>query len=64
MTEEQRKKYLDGGGIRCLYCGEYDIEQVCCEGYDDFMSNIIQCLVCNKQWRDILDLVDVIPEEA
>ncbi len=61
MTEEQKKKYLATGGVRCLYCEASDIQQFSSEGEGYY---IIECLVCEKQWQEIHRLVDVLPEEA
>ena len=64
MTNEQRTKYLANGGVTCLYCGDYDINQVRSEGSDcDATFNTIRCNTCDKQWRDVLDLCDVLPDE-
>ncbi len=64
MTEAQKKSYLASGGVVCLYCTDYDIEQVRSEGSDCGATfNTIQCHVCGKRWRDVLDLCDVLPDE-
>ncbi len=61
MTKEQKEKYLSRGGVRCLYCESYDIQEFSSEGDDYYM---IECLACEKQWQEVHKLIDVLPEEA
>ena len=64
MTEEQKENYLAVGGVVCIYCEEYDIELVHCESSDCGATfNTIKCNGCGKQWRNVLDLCDVLPNE-
>lgn len=64
MTNEQKKKYLASGGVTCLYCGDYDVYEVRSESsYCRATLNTIRCGVCGKQWKDVLDLCDVLPDE-
>ena len=64
MTEEQKNRYLNTGGVSCLYCEDYDIEQVRSESSDCGATFItVRCNKCDKQWRDVLDLCDVLPDE-
>lgn len=51
LTEEQRKKYLDEGGVNCPYCGSDEIDNWApdCDGHI-FVRCL--CLDCGKAWVD------------
>jgi hypothetical protein len=60
MTKEQKKEYMDGGGNACPFCKSLNIEgSTDREFYGETQDHMIECLDCEKQWRDIYKLVDV-----
>jgi transposase-like protein len=60
LTDEQKKAYMDSGGLSCPYCGS---EKIWAAG-DPSMDGpegvqLIKCPACGNCWMDLLGLVGV-----
>ena len=61
MTAEQKKFYLQHRCNKCPYC-ESDNIQGTADGWesdDDWASNGVECLDCERTWTDIYIFQDV-----
>jgi len=61
MTEEQKAKYLEGGGVHCPYCGSDNIVPGKMQDEEDRVEARTSCVDCGKEWLDIFRLTDVEP---
>lgn len=59
LTKAAIKKYVDGGGLLCPYCGSNDISADGLEGDGPRAWSNTQCGKCHNEWVDLLELVDV-----
>ena len=59
ITPEQKEKYLKYRGVRCLHCGDKDIESGNYDAEADFIRVSVYCNNCNQRWVDIYTLTDV-----
>lgn len=59
ITEEQKKKYLDGHSHKCPFCGSPDIEGRLVEVDSGSCWQPVSCVHCGRRWEDIYKLVDV-----
>lgn len=58
-TEEQKKRYLEIGGVRCLFCNSRDIEAQPFQAEAGDVWTKVTCNACGKKWTDVYRLVDV-----
>ena len=63
IDEEIKKKYLDAGGVLCPYCGSEDITAEPMESDGNEAWCDVSCKNCEKTWKDIYHLVDIIESE-
>lgn len=50
------KKYLNGGGGACLFCGSWDVEGSSWDMNGEQVSQDVTCLKCDKSWTDFYTL--------
>ena len=66
LTPAMVKKYVEGGGAECPFCGSAEIEagHVVVDG--DSVTAPVECLTCGAEWRDVffLSAVDVLDENG
>jgi DNA-directed RNA polymerase subunit RPC12/RpoP len=56
----RREEYIAMGGVICLYCGSYNIENVDSADSDqDGMWQKVQCHDCKNMWIDEFKLIKV-----
>lgn len=61
MNQKQKDFYLQNRASKCPYCHSENIQGTGQRDFDDdWASNEIECLDCNKQWKDIYILQDVV----
>ena len=61
MNAEQRKFYLQHHGSKCPFCESDNIEGTGQRDFDsDWATSEVQCLDCEKRWKDVYILQDVI----
>jgi hypothetical protein len=58
-TREARRKYIQMGGVRCLFCGSEQIEGGPFDCDAGVVWQEIRCLDCGEEWQDIHHLADV-----
>ncbi len=64
LSEETKKKYVDGKGGHCPYCNSKDIEAYGSVDLDgNGCTQRVICLTCDKEWLDLYRLVDIIEDE-
>jgi len=64
LTAEQISAYLATGGNACPFCQSESIEGTTDREYNgETQDHLIECLTCERQWRDVYTLTDVIPAE-
>ena len=63
FTEEQVKKYLDGGAVTCPVCDSHDIEAERMDADGDEACQRVVCSRCGQAWFDMYKLVSVEPDE-
>ena len=64
LTKKQISAYLKSGGNSCPFCLSGDIEGTTDrEYYGETQDHLIECLMCERQWRDVYKLTDVLPAE-
>jgi len=63
LTKEQKKEYVDRGGIKCPYCGDDDISGGHITIDVGYASQRISCVACEKKWIDLYRLVDVVEDQ-
>lgn len=58
LTEEQVKKYVEGGGAVCPYCGSHDVSggSINIEGAGAYQE--ITCQACDEEWVDCYTLTN------
>lgn len=58
LTREQKRKYLQGGGTHCPYCGS---DQLDADGITDMdeATERVRCLTCKKEWHDDYKIVAI-----
>jgi len=62
LTDEQQKKYLEQGGIRCPYCNSVDITTTQPVQTDIGIAwQNICCNDCTEEWTDENTLTNVKP---
>lgn len=61
ITEKIKAYYLKKRGLRCPYCKSNNISagDLAMDEYDGLARQPVACLDCDKQWEDILKLVDL-----
>ncbi len=59
LTEDQQKKYVSSGGVRCPYCGSDDIEGGFVEINAGGAEQELVCNACQKKWRNVYQLVHI-----
>jgi len=59
LTDEQKRKYLNGGYGKCPFCGSDAIEGGFIEVDGDSCWQPVTCTDCGKRWNDIYRLADV-----
>ena len=59
LTEEQIKKYIEGGGVSCPHCGSQDIEGGFVEIVSGEAWQDVTCNHCGKKWTDIYKLKSI-----
>jgi len=57
LTEQQKAYYMRKGS--CPYCLGAQVEAGDIDGNDNFLSQKMLCLECNKNWNDIFQLIDI-----
>jgi transcription elongation factor Elf1 len=57
LTKEQKNNYLKTGGVHCPYCGSERLDVDPFDGEGSYQP--VTCGVCDKEWRDIYQLVDI-----
>jgi len=60
--EYQKEQYIARQGVRCLYCGSYEIESGDIN-WDTPLTLQVSCLYCGRVWRDVLKVVGVVTDE-
>ena len=63
LTELQKGTYLKHEGSKCPYCESHELEGY--DGYDadgDYITAKIQCNTCEKTWRDLYRLSEIIED--
>ena len=63
LTDEQRKAYIDAGGVHCPFCGSSDIEGGFVETDAGRATQPISCLTCDQHWTDEYVLAAITPDE-
>jgi len=63
LSDEQKKAYIDAGGVCCPECDSSDVEGRCVEVDAGRATQQMSCLSCAGQWTDVYALVDLIPTE-
>ena len=59
LSEEQQKKYIEAGGVRCPFCASAEIEGQSVEIDAGHATQAMGCQVCDREWVDRYVLVDV-----
>lgn len=60
MTDEQKKKYVEQGGVNCPCCGSKDIgTETALRSDAGTVWQDVKCNSCGELWIDKYDLVDV-----
>ena len=62
LTEEQKAKYVKGGGYSCPYCGSDDITAGAYDWDGSGVCQVVTCGKCDKEWTDVYTLTAI--EEA
>lgn len=61
LTREQKRAYIEAGGVRCPYCESQELDA----GKGEFDAGvawvIVTCTVCGKEWHDVFHLVTINP---
>jgi len=62
MDEEKRKKYLEKKGVICPYC---ESDHISANRYEIGIDNenvfvVCSCESCDKKWKDVYEMVDVV----
>lgn len=66
LTSEDIKNYIDEGGVRCPYCGSYNISTYTPHIVDEDRGGLVQkvcCGNCRKTWADFYKIVEVMEKE-
>lgn len=64
LTAEQRKNYIEIGGVRCPFCNSEEIESTdSFDGDADSCWQEMQCLNCEEEWTDYYKLIYVETED-
>jgi len=59
LTEEQKKKYVDDGGVACPYCsGEELLHEPSDEDVPTYQR--VECLGCGKVWSNEYSLTGIV----
>ncbi|MHC4093936.1 MAG: hypothetical protein ACYSVY_27300 [Planctomycetota bacterium] len=59
LSDQAKRRYLDGGGVHCPFCESDDIEGGFVEIDAGYTHQSIHCLKCGKEWNDVYKLHDV-----
>jgi transposase-like protein len=63
MNQKQKALYLQNRGSKCPYCQSENVENSGNREFDeDWATNEIACLDCQKTWKDFYLLSDVIED--
>jgi len=59
MTEEQKKKYLESGGVRCPYCNSEYLTTYKMQTDISIAWQGVSCESCGEEWTDQYTLTGV-----
>jgi transposase-like protein len=62
LTKAAIKKYIEGGGLHCPYCGSGDMVILETESGEDGLKQDVVCHGCRRAWADWYTLTDVLEE--
>jgi transposase-like protein len=62
-TAEQKQAYLDAGGVRCLFCRDYNISAEKSKMYGVVINQRVFCPACQRTWVDVYSLTGTEPDE-
>jgi transposase-like protein len=60
LTREEIRKYVEGGGLHCPYCGSTDMVILGRESDDDGLRQDVVCHGCGREWADWYTLTDIL----
>ena len=63
LTEKQRKKYVDGGGLHCPFCDSMELQVGHQNMHEDGIWVNVTCRDCGKELTEQYALVDVEAEK-
>jgi len=61
-TPEQRKAYIESGGVVCLYCGDSNLQTGDIDAQEMICQQVV-CLNCKKEWTDEYTLTGVTTDD-
>ena len=63
LTDEQVKKYVREGGVKCPYCKSPDITGGSVAVDANRAWREVDCQQCGRNWTDLYRLIDVVEVE-
>jgi ssDNA-binding Zn-finger/Zn-ribbon topoisomerase 1 len=61
LTRGQKRKYVQGGGVRCPYCQSQELEAGQGEFDADFAWVTVTCTDCGEEWHEVFHLATINP---
>ncbi|WP_419833709.1 hypothetical protein [Endozoicomonas atrinae] len=59
MNDQQKKQYIQGGGVSCPYCGDGNLESLMGDYNESGVYYHVTCEGCHKKWTEVYTLTDV-----
>ena len=64
LNDDEKKKYISHMGLRCPYCKEKHTVEAgeFYDAQDNFVINKANCTACEKTWKEVYTLSDIIED--
>ncbi len=63
LTDEQKRVYINSGGVCCPFCGSGSIQGGFVEIDSGQATQPMHCPDCGHHWTDLYRLTAIIPDE-